>query len=216
MARMQMIALFMAALSVFCQAQTGGEKRERAPEAEAASTAPLQRQDVQKKKLESLLSPFDIRVENLTAARSRTTATTYRQVRVRWDDKAASSTTAQAATAQATAGASAVEMAVVGKRVHEGRLALQRSMEMTPEQVLVVAVDAASQLRWWTLIIDPRLLRSETLLEANQVRGHVIYRPTAEFFVEIPDDPEITELRFYKPTPGSGALVLQPLGTISF
>lgn len=218
--------LFVAAFSVLCPAQqAGAEKNARASgDAAASSTGSSRREAVQKKKLESLLAPFDIKVGSMTAAaQSRTTATTYREVRVRWDDRTIASTDAQATTAQAatTTGASPVEMAVVGKRVHDGRLRLQRSTEMTPEQVLVVAVDAASELRWWTLIIDPRILRSETLLDDNQLRGHVTYRPSVEFFVEIPDDPEITELRFYKPTPGSSssnrvALVLQPLGTISF
>lgn len=215
MARVQMLLLAFAFMSAVCAAQTSGAKETGGEATVERADGAQRREAMQKERLENLLAPFDIKVARAGTV-ARTSATrSYRQVRVRWenDEKTAPASDVQQAATEAPAQGA---LSVVGERILDGRLTMQRSLEMSPEQVLVVAVDAATQLRWWTLVADPRILRSESLMEGNQLRGRILYRASADFFVDVPDDAEITELRFYKPTEGVGALTLQPLGTIVF
>lgn len=209
MSRMLTVVLLCALASGVCAAQTeGGTAGAKAGEADVSQ----RRAAVQKSRLESLLSPFGIGVGSLPA---RAQAASHRELRLRWDAKDGAQGAAQTADAQEAA-AQAGALVLVERRAREGGLAVPRSLEMSPEQVLVVALDAASRLRWWTLIYDPRILRAESLTPDLQVRGQVFYRATADFSLAVPDDAAITQLRFFKPTPDGDALTLRPLAALSF
>ncbi len=80
-----------------------------------------------------------------------------------------------------------------------GELPRHRSVELSSQHLVVLTVDSANRLRWWTLISDPRLIRAEEADVNNRLSGSVVYQPDFETIVEIPDDPVATELRFYHP-----------------
>ena len=79
-----------------------------------------------------------------------------------------------------------------------GALPRERSIELSPNHLLVVALDGNETVRWWRLMNDPRLVRAE-LGEATEMHSENYYRPQVDFIVECPDDPILREVRFYQP-----------------
>ncbi len=65
--------------------------------------------------------------------------------------------------------------------------------------MLLVALDETGGLRWWQLLLDPRLVRSETVAEDGTLRSESYYQTQVDFTVDFPDDAAIKELRFYHP-----------------
>jgi hypothetical protein len=80
-----------------------------------------------------------------------------------------------------------------------GQLPRHRSIELSSQHLVVLTIDGANRLRWWSLIPDPRLLRAESPDANNRLSGRAIYQPNIEAVVEIPDDAAAAELRFYHP-----------------
>ncbi len=109
---------------------------------------------------------------------------------------------------------SQVGAALLGESRVRGAAPRQRSLELSPEHVLLATVNAKSQLRWWSLMPDPRVLRSEGPGPDGTLTGVVLYRPEAEFVVNIPSDDEASELRFYHPLWTGEEFTLQLLGAI--
>ena len=72
-------------------------------------------------------------------------------------------------------------------------------MELASDHLLVLTVSDGPRLRWWSLIPEPRILRSESPGPNGQLTGEVIYQSSVDFTVNIPDDAEAVELRFYHP-----------------
>ena len=110
-----------------------------------------------------------------------------------------------------------VASAVVSERRGAGGVPRERSLELSPEHVFVATVDAKSRLRWWSVMPDPRVLRSEGPKAEgdDELTGLRLFRPEAEFFVNLPDDAEAAELRFYHPLAEGGEFRLQLLGAVS-
>jgi hypothetical protein len=81
----------------------------------------------------------------------------------------------------------------------EGVLPKQRSAELSPTQVVVVALDAEGRMRWCGLVADPRLLRAEAPGEDGALTGQVLYKESAEFVIQYPDDEAVAEVRLYHP-----------------
>jgi hypothetical protein len=67
--------------------------------------------------------------------------------------------------------------------------------------MLVAAIDKNHRLISWSIIPDPRLVRSEGPGPDGVLRGETLYFEKAEFLLSLPDDPEIVEIRFYQPRP---------------
>ena len=111
----------------------------------------------------------------------------------------------------------AVAPAVVSERRGAGGVPRQRSPELSPEHVFVAAVDAKSRLRWWSVVPDPRVLRSEGPRAEgdDELTGIRLFLPEAEFVVNVPDDAEAAELRFYHPLAEGGEFRLRLLGAVS-
>ena len=74
-----------------------------------------------------------------------------------------------------------------------------RAPELSTNALLVAAVNAQQQLRAWALLGDPRVLRHEEPARAQELRGQVLHATRPEFLISLPEDPTITELRFYTP-----------------
>lgn len=136
-----------------------------------------------------------------------------RTLRIIWNDPARKGSKPEALRAGVLS--SPVASAVAGEVRGKGSLAKQRSLELSPEHVLLVTVDADSRLRWSALIPDPRVLRSEGPGADGALEGVRLYQPDAEFVVHIPEDAQAAELRFYHPLPSGEGFSLQLLSTVS-
>lgn len=173
--------------------------------------ASLQREAVQKKRLETMLSAVGVGLEGFAP---REEAQAVREFRIVWNEETAT-TGAEASESSLAPQTTQAKLSLASAHASVGRIRTPRSLEMTAEQVLVVAVNSDAQLRWWTLVNDPRLLRAETAGADNLLSGRVIHRPSAEFLVTLPDEAGIVELRLYKPGVGSDErLTLQLIGTV--
>ena len=80
-----------------------------------------------------------------------------------------------------------------------GPVPQQRALELADDRLLVLAVDAAGQIRFWSVIANPRLIRAEFPDASGRLSGRVIERADAELLVDIPADPAIREVRVYTP-----------------
>jgi hypothetical protein len=72
------------------------------------------------------------------------------------------------------------------------------------------------QLMWWNQFPDPRILRAE-VPEANgqQHIGRALYLTETTFRVDYPNNPAISELRFYQPLWTSKGFELELIGSVS-
>ncbi len=110
-----------------------------------------------------------------------------------------------------------VAATVVSERYKDAILNRPRSLELSPEHVFVATVNAKSQLLWWSLVPDPRVVRAEGPkgVDDNELTGVRLFQPRAEFFIHIPGDEEATEVRFYHPLAEGVEFRLQLLGAVS-
>ena len=88
---------------------------------------------------------------------------------------------------------------VLTSQVRRGSLPKHRSVELASNQLLLITVGEGAQLRWWSTIPDPRILRAERPGPDGTLTGEVIFQKSIEFTVHIPDDSGAAELRLYHP-----------------
>ena len=99
----------------------------------------------------------------------------------------------------------------------EGRMepAVRRALELSENELLVVGTDAKRQVRWWTSIADPRVVRYETGDEdGNLIDGGIILRGDVQFSVEMPDDPEIGSVEIFHPRWTGAAFELESVAVV--
>jgi len=118
----------------------------------------------------------------------------YRQLKLNWADSAKSTTELRS---EAQTQGPKVSIVEDGKR--SGTLPRQRSLELAPTLMFVAAVDASNKLRWWSIMPDPRVVRSETQTATGELRSQDYYLSNVTLVIAFPDDPEISTLRFYHP-----------------
>ena len=123
-------------------------------------------------------------------------AQTHNEIRVRWQS---SGTLKQANAANLEQRPVPGIVTLVASTKRDGILPRERSVELSTNQIMVIALDKNSGLRWWRLLLDPRLVRSEAPGATGDIRGENYYLARVDFFVEYPDDSGIKELRFYHP-----------------
>ncbi|HEX8293220.1 MAG TPA: hypothetical protein VF570_15775 [Pyrinomonadaceae bacterium] len=97
----------------------------------------------------------------------------------------------------------------------EGGLPKQRSAELSPTQVVVVALDAGGRMRWCGVVEDPRQLRAEVPGPDGELTGRVVYREAAEFAVSYPDDDAVAEVRLYHPDWDGQDFSLELVGAVA-
>lgn len=146
------------------------------------------------------------------AATSSTPAPTHRELRIKWEAQRAALPPPAAAQYRNAAGRVALAQAPARR---EGALPKQRSAELSVTQVVVVALDAEGRMRWCGLVNDPRLLRAEAPGPDGVLTGQVIYRESAEFAIEYPDDEAVTEVRLYHPDWDGQKFSLALVGTVA-
>ena len=86
------------------------------------------------------------------------------------------------------------------QRVTKGRpMARLRSLDLAPDTLLAVAVDAQKKLRSWAVIPDPRIIRAESPGPDGVLRGRILTVDQPEFSITIPNDSSIVEVRLFEP-----------------
>jgi len=166
-------------------------------------------QNSKQQQLRKLMSGVDVAVPENDARTNQ--PQTYRELKLLWADSTKSSTTELKTEAQIQA----PRVSVVEDRKHSGTLPRQRSLELAPTLMFVAAVDASNKLRWWSIMPDPRVVRSETQTATGELRRQDFYVSNVTLVVAFPDDPEIATLRFYHPVWNGTDFDLKPLSVVS-
>lgn len=138
---------------------------------------------------------------------------TYRELKIRWADSTKSTTelTPAIKAAQQTQSPS---VSVLEDKKRSGTLPRHRSLELSPTHIFIAGVDANNRLRWWSIMPDPRVVRSETQTPTGELRGEDYYVSNVTLMVAFPDDPEIANLRFYHPVWNGTDFDLKPLTSV--
>ena len=144
-------------------------------------------------KLTELLSGAGVRVGKVPPIPN---SDTYKELRVRWQS---SSTSTQTGSVNLLQSPTSGVLAAVASTTKHGSLPRDRSFELSTNQILVIALDRNTELRWWRLLLDPRLVRSEAPVTSGETRGEEYYLTSVDFVIPYPGDPEIRELRLYRP-----------------
>ena len=166
------------------------------------------RQNVQREQLRKLMSKVDVDVPE-TDARSNQPQT-YRELKLNWADPTKSTNELRS-----EAQTQVPRVSIVEDKKRSGTLPRQRSLELAPTLMFVAAVDATNKLRWWSIMSDPRVVRSETQTATGELRSQDYYVSNVTLVVAFPDDPEITTLRFYHPVWNGTDFDLKPLTVVS-
>lgn len=200
------IGLFLVAVMLFA---TTGAQESGAP-ASSSNDAVGSRVSLAER-MRELLAASGVEVGpavNPSAASARS----HRTLKVMWEaDKAA---LPRPAAAQNKNAPGRVSLLSASAR-RDGGLPKQRSAELSPEQVVVVALDSEGHMRWCGLVADPRLLRAEVPGPDGELTGQVIYRESAEFIVQYPDDEAVTEVRLYHPDWDGQKFSLELVGVVA-
>jgi hypothetical protein len=147
-------------------------------------------------RVRSLLAASGVEVGPAASPASNASARSHRELKVSWE--ADKSTLPSPAAVQYRNAKGRVAPAGASRR-REGGMPKQRSAELSPTQVVVVALDSGGHMRWCGLVADPRLLRAEASDPGGELTGQVLYKESAEFVVQYPDDDAVTEVRLYHP-----------------
>jgi hypothetical protein len=86
-----------------------------------------------------------------------------------------------------------------------------RTSEVGPETLVVVGEDLDGRELSWRIIVDPRVVRSESSSARALGGGRLVYLQTELLFV-LPDVSGTARIRVYKPRSESGRVVLDALG----
>jgi hypothetical protein len=108
----------------------------------------------------------------------------------------------------------AADFALLQRRAVTGPLPRQRNPQLSEDQLVAIAVDAAGRESDWQLIKDPRVLRAEFPDDTGRLSGQVMHRTEAEFLLTLPALGTYTEVRMYQPVWTGTEFRLRFLGSI--
>jgi len=171
------------------------------------------RESLQRGQLKKLLTPVGVDVPENDARRVQ--PPTHRELKIRWTDSPKSANEAKPALKTQEQMQAPPSASIVEDKRRTGTLPRQRSLELSPTQIFVAAVDAANKLRWWSVVPDPRLVRSETQAPTGELRREDYLLSNITLSVAFPDDPEIVSLRFYQPVWNGTDFDLKPLTNVA-
>lgn len=134
---------------------------------------------------------------------------TYRELRIHWESLAKSDPAGLLKEGQQTIAGLLTRTSSIDRA---GGIPRARSLELSPDQMLVVALDDHDAVRWWSLMIDPRLVRAE-VGRGGEMQSENYYRPKVDFIVECPGDRLLKQLRFYRLVWNGETFQLELLGT---
>lgn len=136
-------------------------------------------------------------------------AQTVQEVRVGWDAYIAAAPQVGPGTARP-----ADIFTLLARRSLPGLLPRQRNPEVSSNQIAILAVNGEGKEIDGQLVPDPRILRVEQPGPNGELRGEVLHHVNTELLMSIPDDPDIVELRLYKPRWTGTTFILDLLGAI--
>jgi hypothetical protein len=168
--------------------------------------------DQKQKQLQKLMSKVGVDVPEINVRTDQ--PHTYRELKIRWADSAKSTSELRPAN-NAEEQTPAPTVSIIEDKKRTGTLPRHRSLELSPTHIFIAAVDGTNKLRWWSMILDPRVVRVETPTPTGELRGEVYYSGNVNFVVAFPDDPEIAQLRFYHPVWNGTEFDLKPLTVVS-
>jgi hypothetical protein len=90
----------------------------------------------------------------------------------------------------------------------------ERRSELSEDLLVIAALDGAGREIWRATRPDPRLLRAETADEAGVLHSTKLYRQSVEFWVAVPDDPDLDKVVFFHPEWTGTVFNLVPLGEV--
>lgn len=90
-------------------------------------------------------------------------------------------------------------MTMLSHRYTSDEVPRQRALELAGDRLLVLGVDTAGVIKFWSVVPDPRVIRAEFPGPNGQLSGQTLQRPNPELLLDLPDDPEIREVRVYVP-----------------
>ena len=168
--------------------------------------------------LRDLLQPMGVVVERPVAVADQSI-----QLQLRWN--AAPAPPSRVAAARSGAGTSVSRLSteltspagsidILTRKTVPGPLPRRRGLNLAPDRILIVVVDSQSRLRSWSVIPDPRLIRAESPGPDGALKGTVVLRERPQFFINVPDDPSIRELRIYEPHWNGQAFNLVLIGDV--
>lgn len=166
------------------------------------------KQIVQREQLRKLMSRVEVDVPERDARTNQ--PQTYRELMIRWADP-----TKSMVDLSSEAQTQIPRVSIVDDKKRPGTLPRQRSLELAPTLMFVAAVDASNKLRWWSIMPDPRVVRSETQTATGELRSQDYYLSNVTLVVAFPDDPGIATLRFYHPVWNGTDFDLKPLTVVS-
>lgn len=156
------------------------------------------REILQEERLKKLLTKVGVDVVEISAKNNQPQA--HREVKIRWTDSTNVSSNSQARPSiNAGEQKSPPVVSLVEDKKRSGTLPRQRSLELSETHLFIAAVDETNQLRWWSIISDPRVVRAEFPTSTGELRSENYSQSNFMLPVAFPDDPKITNLRFYKP-----------------
>lgn len=116
--------------------------------------------------------------------------------------------------AQSTsAGRTAGGPRVVSRVRDRGKFPRLRAVELSEDKIFVAALDADGTLRGWSVIPDPRFVRSEGPGPDGVLTGQIVPVARPEFLALIPDDPKVVEVRLFQPHRSGDAFTLELIAT---
>ena len=154
--------------------------------------------------LRDLLQPMGVAVDRPMAVAGQSA-----QLQLQWNEAPSAS---RLSTEPISAGGS---IEILTRRETAGPLPRRRALNLAPDRILIVGVDRQSRLRSWLVIPDPRVIRAEGPGPDGRLTGTVVQRDNLDFFVDVPDDPSIRELRIYEPQWNGQAFDLLLIGTVT-
>jgi hypothetical protein len=89
----------------------------------------------------------------------------------------------------------------------------ERDPELTPDSLVVVAVDVAGSTLDWQIVHDPRVIRAESPGADGLLSGRTFTSETAEVRAVLNGGDQTTELRVFKPRWNGSDWLLEPIAT---
>jgi hypothetical protein len=177
------------------------------------------RESLLKRKFESLLPGIRVTEEDLQDVDESQLPDSYVMLHIRWqtvNPNAPELTELPIIETEPGPPSTARLMKVLSRKKGRGQLGRPRAMDLSSDRLLYVAVDASQRLRHWYIVADPRVVTTE-VPPGPGITGpgrRVFHVSRAEFYIGYPDDPSITELRFYHPRWNGAEYVLELAGLI--
>jgi len=105
-------------------------------------------------------------------------------------------------------------MDIKERRTVPGNLPRQRRPELSEDLLVVIAFNVRGEEIYRTSQIDPRLLRAETADETGRLTSTLLYNESVDFWVALPDDPDLDKAVFFHPQWTGTFFNLVPVGEV--